>query len=146
MLHSGLGTVGRVIDYRDEVSLEARPWLRRVYWLAGSVSLVVGIIGIFLPVLPTVPFLLLASICYARASVRLYNWLMNHRWFGPPLRDWKRTKSLPVKVKVFAISMIALSGGYSVVFLIPLLAMKVFVSVCCTAVAFYLALGIPTRG
>ncbi len=133
------------VDYRDEVKIESRVWLRRLYWTAGSLALVIGFIGIFLPVLPTAPFLLLASMCYARASVRLYNWLMNHQWFGPPLRDWKRTKALPLRVKILAISMIALSAGASVIFLIPLVPVKIFVTVCCSAVAFYLAFVIPTR-
>lgn len=133
------------IDYGSEVKLEERTWLRRIYWTAGTLALVVGIVGIFLPVLPTVPFILLASVCYARASRRLYNWLMNHRWFGPPLRDWKRTKTLPSKVKVMAISMIAISASVSVFFLIPLMPVKIFVAVCCTAVSLYLAFVIPTR-
>jgi len=133
------------VDYGSEVTLEKRPWLRRFYWLAGTLALVLGILGVFLPVLPTVPFILLASVCYARASNKLYNWLMNHRWFGPPLRDWKRTKALPSKVKVAAISMIALSAGISIGFLIPLLPVKIFVAVCCTSVAYYLAFVIPTR-
>ena len=110
----------------------------------GHSALTLGVIGIFLPVLPTVPFVLLASICYANASVRFYNWIMNHRFFGPPLREWRATRSLPLRVKLFAVSMIVLSAGFSIVFLIENRWVDVGVAAVCSGVIVYL-LRIPTR-
>ncbi len=79
-------------------------WL---YFLAGTLSLVLGIAGIFLPILPTTPFLLLTSYCYIRSSPRLHRWLLHHPWFGPPLRDWERHRGVRRGVKVAAFVMMA---------------------------------------
>ena len=91
--------------------------LLRYAWLAaGVISLVVGIIGIALPLLPTTPFLILAAYCFARGSTRLHHWLVNHPRLGPPIRDWetyraisRRGKQLAMVgiVAVFAISILA---------------------------------------
>lgn len=88
--------------------------LRGLLWIAGSLSLVLGLIGIVLPGLPTTPFILLAAACYARASPRLHAWLLNHRWFGTMLRDWERDRSLTRRTKTVAVLsmtlMVALSA------------------------------------
>ena len=59
-----------------------------------------GIAGIFLPLLPTTPFLLLAAACYVRSSPRLYRWLMNHRWTGEYIRDYREKRGLPLRTKI----------------------------------------------
>lgn len=132
------------VDFSADLRLARRPWVRVALLVAGTVSLGVGIVGIFLPVLPTVPFVLLASVCYARASSRYYHWLMNHRILGPPLVEWKRTKSLPAKVKALAIGMIVVSASISLVFLAKPLFVKLVIAGSCSAVIVYL-LRIPTR-
>ncbi|MGI9409707.1 MAG: YbaN family protein [Hyphomicrobiaceae bacterium] len=64
--------------------------MKRTLWkLAGTASLVIGVIGIVVPLLPTTPFLLLAAFCYQRGSERLHDWLVNHPRFGPAIRDWR---------------------------------------------------------
>ncbi|MEZ5701039.1 MAG: YbaN family protein [Burkholderiaceae bacterium] len=77
--------------------------VRALLWVVGSVSLILGIIGVVLPGLPTTLFILLTATCYAKASPRLHQWLLNHRWFGPLLQDWERNRSLTVGTKAFAI-------------------------------------------
>ena len=64
-------------------------WVRYLLMAVGWVSVVLGVIGIFLPVLPTTPFLLLAAACFARSSPRFYQWLINHRQLGPWIRDYR---------------------------------------------------------
>ncbi|NTV88075.1 MAG: DUF454 domain-containing protein, partial [Burkholderiaceae bacterium] len=76
-------------------------------------------LGIFLPVLPTTPFLLLAAACYARASRRIYRWLLQHRRFGPLIREWREHRSMPYRAKRIALLLIALSFGVSIVFFVP---------------------------
>lgn len=74
-------------------------------WLwagAGGLCVVLGAIGIVLPLLPTVPFLLLAAFCFARSSERLHNWLINHDKFGPPIEDWSRHGAISLRAKRLA--------------------------------------------
>ncbi len=87
--------------------------IRGLLWMAGSVSLVLGLIGIVLPGLPTTPFILLSAACYAKASPRLHQWLLGHRWFGPMLRDWERDHSLAGRTKFIAITAMTLMVGLS---------------------------------
>jgi len=63
--------------------------IRRVLIVAGTFFVGLGIVGIFIPILPTTPFLLLAAACYARSSERFYNWLLNHRWFAKYIRPYR---------------------------------------------------------
>lgn len=66
-------------------------------------------LGIVIPGLPTTPFLLLAAWAAARSSPRLHAWLFNHRWFGPPLRNWQRERAIATRVKLFAVTLLVLS-------------------------------------
>lgn len=69
----------------------------RVFYLSfGLFFVAIGFIGIFLPVLPTTPFLILAAACFARSSVRLEKWLLSHRKFGPLLISWRERGAIPV--------------------------------------------------
>lgn len=88
--------------------------VRGLLWVAGSVSLALGLLGVLLPGLPTTPFILLAAACYARASPRLHGWLLNHRWMGPMLRDWERDHSLTRRTKTVAVVSMMLMVGFSI--------------------------------
>lgn len=80
--------------------------IRVLLLIAGTVSLALGTIGIFLPLLPTTPFLLLAAACYLRSSERMHKWLLNNRWFGQYIRNYQEGKGIPLKTKVLAISVL----------------------------------------
>jgi len=87
----------------------------RIAWsLAGTVALALGLVGIFLPVLPTTPFLLLAAACYARGSARLHDWLMNNRFLGEYIRDYRDRRAIKLNVKISAIAMVWFSIGISI--------------------------------
>lgn len=75
----------------------------------GWIFVVLGVLGIFLPLLPTFDFLLLASLCFARSSPRFHRWLVMHPRLGPPLRAWREERSISRKHKVYSCGMIALS-------------------------------------
>lgn len=79
---------------------------KAMYIVAGSVSLSLGVVGVFLPVLPTTPFLLLAAFCYLRSSERLYDWLMNHWLFGPFLYNYVTYRAIRMRVKVASITVL----------------------------------------
>jgi uncharacterized protein len=82
---------------------------RIVYFLIGCVFVGLGFIGAFLPLLPTVPFLLLALWCFARSSQRFHDWLYHHPRFGPPLREWDQHGVIPVRAKILSTAMMAVS-------------------------------------
>ncbi|MDP2075564.1 YbaN family protein [Hydrogenophaga sp.] len=93
------------------MSLHRSRVVRWLLWLAGSVSLALGLIGVVLPGLPTTPFILLAAACYAKASPRLHGWLLNHRLLGPMVRDWETHRSLTRRSKTVAqVSMVVMVG------------------------------------
>jgi uncharacterized membrane protein YbaN (DUF454 family) len=73
---------------------------------AGLVMVVLGIIGIFLPVMPTTPFLLLAAFLFARSSNRFYTWLITNRYFGSHIRNYREKRGIKLRVKVASISML----------------------------------------
>ena len=93
--------------------------VRALFLALGTFFVGLGIAGAVLPVLPTTPFLLLAAACYARGSVRFYNWLLNHRMFGPTIVEWRRHRSIPWRTKLVAIAMMAVTLGISIVFFVP---------------------------
>ncbi len=75
----------------------------------GTISLGFGILGIFLPLLPTTPFLLLSAALFARSSDKLYAWLLNHRVFGEYIRNFVEDKSISLKVKITSIAVMWIS-------------------------------------
>ncbi|MCC7439320.1 MAG: YbaN family protein [Armatimonadetes bacterium] len=84
------------------------------YNVLGTFFVGVGVAGIFLPLLPTTPFLLLASACYVRGSKRLHDWLMNHRHLGPYIRNIKERRGMPMRAKVITLGFLWVSIGFSI--------------------------------
>jgi len=105
-------------DYSHEVRKHRLPWVRYAFAALGTLFLLLGIIGAFLPVLPTTPFLLLATACYARSSRRFYNWLMNHPAFGPLIIEWRTYRSIPWRIKLVAVATMIVTFGSSILFVI----------------------------
>jgi uncharacterized membrane protein YbaN (DUF454 family) len=103
-------------DHSEEVRLAANSVARVWYLAAGHLSVGLAVLGVFLPLLPTTPFLLLAAGCYARGSLRLYNWLLNSPRFGPIIRNWREHRSVAPRHKLTAIGLIAVSIGTSTFF------------------------------
>ena len=84
--------------------------LTKVFWiLIGVASLGLGTIGIFLPLLPTVPFYLLAAFAFSKSSERMHNWLLDHNIFGPHIRDWYERRVIKRRSKYMALT--AMTGS-----------------------------------
>ena len=88
-------------------------WQRALWLLAGAASLATGIVGIFLPLLPTTPFVLLAAFCFARGSQRCEAWLLQHPRFGPMVRDWRADRAIPLRAKQLATLMMAIGSAWA---------------------------------
>jgi uncharacterized membrane protein YbaN (DUF454 family) len=87
------------------------------FWIiGGSVCLSLGILGIFLPILPTTPFLLLAAYCYGRGSDRFYNWLLNRSWFGSYIRNYQEGRGIPLNQKLLTFVLLWLTIGFTIGF------------------------------
>ena len=94
------------------------PVVRALFLVAGVVSLGLAVAGIFLPVLPTTPLVLLAAACFARSYRPFHEWLVAHRLFGPLVREWHEHRSIPYRTKLLAIGMMAGALTVSIVFFV----------------------------
>lgn len=92
--------------------------------LSGSICVALGFLGIFLPLLPTTPFLLLAAFCYAKSSNNFYQWLISNCLFGHYIKNYQEGKGLPLKEKIFTIFLLWLTMGYSCFFVVTVLWLK----------------------
>lgn len=102
---------GLLYIWVDSMSEELK---KQLLITAGTLSLVIGIVGIFVPLLPTTPFLLLAAGCYLRSSQKFYNWLMSNRFLGAYIRNYFEGRGIPVKVKLFIIALLWVTIGISI--------------------------------
>lgn len=105
-------------DYSADMRKHGSMTVRVLLVIAGSVFVVLGVIGAFLPVLPTTPFLLLAAACYARASTRFYNFLLNNRSFDPTIQEWLRHRSIPWRTKLWSIALMTATLSSSIIFFV----------------------------
>lgn len=96
--------------------------------IAGSISLGLGVLGVILPLLPTTPFLLLAAACYVRSSERLYYWLITNKYFGSYIQNYRDGKGIPLRAKVIGVSVLWLAMSYTILFIIPLLSIKLLLA------------------
>ena len=112
--------------------------MRGVFVVFGTVALVLGIVGIFVPLLPTTPFVLLAAACYARGSRRFHRWLLTQRTFGPIVREWEQHRAIPYRTKLFAVALMSLTFGASIVFVVEAVWLKSVLAVIGVALAVWL--------
>ncbi|MEL5893146.1 YbaN family protein [Bacteroides sp. GD17] len=106
--------------------------------IVGTVSLALGIIGIFVPLLPTTPFLLLTAALYFRGSPRLYQWLLNHKYFGTYIRNFRENKAIPLRAKVISLLLMWGTMLYCIFFLIPLTWIKVLLLLVAAGVTWHI--------
>ncbi|MBN1127439.1 MAG: YbaN family protein [Chitinispirillaceae bacterium] len=115
------------------------PNLKKGFFIAaGSLCLALGIIGIFVPLLPTTPFLLLAAACFFRGSDRMYNWLLNHRLFGSHIRNYRRYHAVSLKAKLWSIVALWLFIGFGMAIIVQVLWGRILLGVIAAGVTVFL--------
>ena len=110
---------------------------RRLLIIAGTLSTAIGIVGIFVPILPTTPFLLLAAACYRRSSQRFYNWLLNNRFIGAYVRNYIQGRGMPLKIKIITILLLWVTITCSAIFAVEDLIIRI--------ILFIIAIGVTVH-
>jgi len=96
---------------------------KTLFLILGFLFILLGIVGVFLPLLPTTPFILLAAYFFSQSSEKYHQWLLNNKIFGPILYNWENSRCIPSFAKKLSFVMIAIFGSYSI-YIIPLIAVK----------------------
>lgn len=104
----------------------------------GTFFLLLGIIGIILPVLPTTPFLILAAACYLRGSDRMYQWMMNNRYFGDLIRNYMERRGIKPRQKAGAIFMLWFLISITLVYFVQQLYLRLILTIVASAVTVHL--------
>lgn len=113
-------------------------FLRIILIICGWIFVGLGIIGVFLPVMPTTIFLILAAGCFARSSEKFYYWLINNKYLGRYIKDYMEQRGMPLRAKIVAITMINVVIGYSVFFAVKTLWVQVLLVIIAVSLTVYL--------
>ena len=114
------------------------PVTKVLYLIAGMICLLLGLIGVVLPLLPTTPFVLLAAFCFSRSSEKLHRKLLENKLFGPLIRDWEESGVIPLKAKCIGSAMMILMVSYPLIFRDFALELKLLVVLTIIAVLCYI--------
>jgi uncharacterized protein len=124
--------------------VSTNPVARRFFLVLGFLFLGVGLVGVVLPLVPTTINLILAAYFFSRSSERWETWVLEHKRFGPLVRDFRSGLGIPLRAKVWAVALIAVTFTISIVFVIELLAVRVLLVALAVAVSAYI-LTRPTK-
>lgn len=121
--------------------------IRIMLIIIGSISIGLGVLGIIMPLLPTTPFLLLGAACYFRSSQKLYDRLIGNKWLGPYIKNYREKREIPLRAKIIALTLLWLTTGYSGIFVISSIIVRVILIVVVIGVTWHVAtLKTPARG
>jgi len=123
-----------------EENFKEKKFRKRLIFLGGFISLSLGIIGIVIPILPTTPFLLLASAAFAKSSEKFHKWLLNNRVLGAYIRNYKEGKGMPLKIKVITLLLLWITISISILFLMNLFWVQILLICIAIAVSIHILL------
>ncbi len=129
---------GRRSEGSGQINKTSSRFIRGLLIVVGTLFVGLGVLGIFLPLLPTTPFLLLAAACYARSSKRFYNWLLNNKWFGNYIKNYREKKGVPLEVKLFTISLLWITILFSTVFVVDIFFVRIILILIATGVTIHI--------
>lgn len=112
--------------------------VRIIYFMAGFLSLIIGIIGAFLPVLPTTCFVLLATFCFSRSSKTMHNYLLSHPVVGKTIRKWEKSGEIPLRIKILATIIMLTTVSYPLFFMTISILWKIAIAAAITVALIYI--------
>ncbi|MBU4293630.1 MAG: YbaN family protein [Actinobacteria bacterium] len=127
----------------DKISDSSNKYLNRskkiLLIVAGTFFIGIGIIGIFIPILPTTPFILIAASLYARSSQKLYKWIINNKVFGRYIKNYREGKGIPLIIKISAIALLWITIGCSALFAVEILFIRIIMVLIALGVTVHIA-------
>ena len=130
---------------KESESVKKKKIINRLIFFGGFISLILGVIGIAIPILPTTPFLLLASAAFAKSSERFNRWLLNNKVLGAYIRNYREGKGLPLKIKIITLSLLWITILVSMFFLMDLLWVQILLICIAIAVSIHIILIKPKK-
>ena len=112
--------------------------LKPFLFVIGCISLILGAIGAFLPILPTTPFILLAAVCFSKSSKRMHSWLTSLPYFGSAILDWEKNKVIRPRAKIMAVAMIWISIGLTISFAKIHIGLKIMLGVIAVSTTIFI--------
>ena len=123
----------------EQYKISQKKIKRGLYFIAGTICLILGIIGIAIPIFPTTPFLLLAAACYFRSSQKAYSWLLRNKLFGNLIKNYREGKGLPIRVRVITIALLWTTIVISIIF-VDIIFVQILLVVIAILVSIHVAL------
>ncbi len=122
----------------ENLQIHSNKLTRVLLIIAGWFFVILGIIGIFLPVMPTTIFLIIAAACFAKSSEKFYYRLLNNKYLGKLIKDYREQRGMPLRAKIIAITMMNIAIGYSAFFAVNLLWVKILLIIIAVGVTAYI--------
>ena len=119
--------------YRTKLGL-----MKYILIILGSISLALGVIGIFLPLLPTTPFLLLSATLYVRSSEKLYHWLINQKHLGTYIRNFREYKAIPLRAKIISVTLVWITLLYCAISISESIYLSILLLLLATAISWHI--------
>lgn len=121
-------------------NIKANQLLRILFVSLGTFFIGLGLIGVFIPILPTTPFLLLSAALYARSSVKFYNWLIENKLFGRYIKNYRSGRGIPAHIKIFSVLLLWTTMILSIIFATELMAVRIILIVVAVGVTIHILL------
>jgi hypothetical protein len=112
--------------------------LKVILVASGTFFLVLGIIGIFIPLLPTTPFLLLAAACYARGSKKFYSWLIHNKWLGEYIKNYQEGRGIPLTVKILSVTLLWMTIIFSTIIIVSNILLRIILIIIAIGVTIHI--------
>lgn len=127
-----------------ELPISQKPVVRWTLKIAGAILVGIGILGMFLPLLPTTVFLLMAAWCFARSSPKYYHWLHHNKYFGSIIRNYRQGNGIALSSKISSITILWVSILYSILYATDSLPVRIILAAIAVGVTIHLVV-IPTH-